>query len=160
LDAPDVAKNTEVIRARFSEANDAGTLKDGDFATIRCRGKGLLGNQVQLESCALETHKNETPIPVTADQLCADFKKSKDDALIKYEGRPLLVSGSISRVGVSLMEAKEPPVVVFATTSGEMQARLDVDAPRSLKRGQKLTLRCSWDGIDFVTPLLGCTIPK
>jgi len=83
------------IRARFSEANDAGTLKDGDFATIRCRGKGLLGNQVQLESCALETDKNETPIPVTADQLCADFKKSKDDALIKYEGRPLLVSGSI-----------------------------------------------------------------
>jgi hypothetical protein len=119
-----------------------------------------LGNQVQLESCALETDKNETPIPVTADQLCADFKKSKDDALIKYEGRPLLVSGSISRVGVSLMETKEPPVVLFATTSGEMQARLDVDAPRSLKRGQKLTLRCIWDGIDFVTPLLLCTIPQ
>jgi hypothetical protein len=146
------------IRAHFSEANGVGSLKRYESVRVRCRGDGIFGGRVMLENCSIEDDKNKPPVTVTAKRLYADYTKDEDGARIAYEGRILLVTGAIGQVGKDVMEQDDPPIVLFATPPGAVQANVG-DAAKSLRRGQTATLRCTDAGFELATPMLiDCTI--
>lgn len=98
-------------------------------------------------------------VEVSAKQLHADYKENEVSADSKYRGKILRVSGKITQIGKDILDN---PFVELATSNefeGVHAGFANERALGSLKRGQKIAVRCRGKGMTIGSPMLdGCTI--
>lgn len=97
-------------------------------------------------------------VEVTAKKLYADYEANEVSADDAYKGKVLRVSGTIAKIGKDILD--DPYVALSAGDDiFEVQCMFaDKGALGSLKKGQKLTLRCKGDGKMGNVILRGCVL--
>lgn len=86
---------------------------------------------------------------VSADILWKDFQTSRSDAVRKYHGAALVVSGNVTAIYQSAVASS-----IFFGQSGDhgISARLlddsATDVVKAATQGQRLTLKCFCEGLD------------
>lgn len=101
-----------------------------------------------------EVASSTQAVDVSASQLFADYKANEVAADSKYRGKVLRVSGKISTIGKDVMD---DPYVELATSNDfeGVHAGFDSEgALGSLKKGQKVTVRCRGNGSSIGSPML------
>ena len=112
------------------------------------------------EEVATNAASNASVIDVTATQLFKDYDANEVNADDKYKGKVLRVTGTISTIGKDILDT---PYIAFATSNEIMSVQCmfdDTGILGSLRKGQKLTVRCKGDGKLGNVILRGCMIDK
>lgn len=94
------------------------------------------------------------PVDVTADELHEAYKENEIGADSKYRGKILRVSGKVAQIGKDILDN---PFVEIATSNefeGVHATFASEGALGSLKRGQKITVRCRGKGLAMGSPML------
>jgi hypothetical protein len=128
-----------MILAAMAPKNDCGTSKEA------------------TKEVANSAASNAPVVDVSARKLFADYDANEVSADDKYKGKVLRVSGTIGTIGKDITDT---PYVEFSG-DGVMGVQCmfdDTGVLGSLKKGQKLTVRCKGDGKMGNVILRGCMI--
>lgn len=101
---------------------------------------------------------NAPVVDVTARKLYADYDANEVSADDKYKGKILRVSGTIMTIGKDVMDAPYVELGVGDDVLGVQCMFDDTGALGSLRKGQKLTVRCKGDGKMGNVILRGCML--
>lgn len=128
------------------------------IAVVALAPKSDCGTSKEATKEVAESAASDAPtVEVTAKQLFADYEANEVSADDKYKGKVLRVTGKISTIGKDVLDT---PYIQFAANEVfGVQCMFDgTGALGSLKRGQKLTVRCKGDGKLGNVILRGCMI--
>ena len=99
-------------------------------------------------------------VAVSALDLVKDYKTDSVSADDKYRNRVLLVTGTVGQVDKDTLGMDDPGFVIFTTAAGDASANVGA-ASKALKRGQKVTLRCTGKGFLADTAMLdSCAVAQ
>lgn len=129
---------------------------------------GLVGMHAPKSGCgtskeatdevAKSSSNNTAVVDVTPKQLFADYEANEVSADDKYKGKILRVSGTVSKIGKDMLDT---PYVEFGVGDAVFGVQCmfdDTGVLGSLKKGQKLTVRCKGDGKLGNVILRGCMV--
>lgn len=114
-------------------------------------------HEKETKEVAESAASNAPAVDVTPKQLFADYEENEVSADDKYKGKILRVSGTVAKIGKDVLDT---PYIEFAASSvfGVQCMFDDTAALTSLKKGQKLTVRCKGDGKFGNVILRGCMV--
>jgi hypothetical protein len=128
--------------ALLAPKNDCGTSKEA------------------TKEVAASVEANGPAVDVSARQLFADYEANEVSADDKYKGKVLRISGTITKIGKDVLDT---PYVGLSVGDDvfEVQCMFDDGAAvSSLKKGQKLTVRCKGDGKMGNVIVRGCVVDR
>lgn len=104
----------------------------------------------------------EPEVTVAATVLCSEYQENEIAADLKYNGKVLLVTGTIEDIGKDLLDS-----IYVSLTDGEEFSLTGVQCffsdsqasvAANLKKGQKISIKGKCDGLMGNVMLKGCTV--
>lgn len=101
---------------------------------------------------------NAQVVDVSPKKLFADYEANEVSADDLYKGKILRVSGTVAKIGKDVLDT---PYIEFSTGDAVFGVQCmfdDTGVLGSLKKGQKVTVRCKGDGKMGNVILRGCMV--